>query len=76
MTLPDPDRSEARGDRPTAPLHASSNDFLAVTIAAFQVLWKPVAVIFSGFFIAYAVGWLWFGGGGAWLWSLLTGGGA
>lgn len=58
---------------PDAP-KASHSDFLAVTIAAFQVLWKPVAILLSGFFIAYLLGWLWFGGAFGFLWSLLTGG--
>lgn len=77
VTLPDPDaeRPEARGARPPTP-RASSGDFFALTIAAFQVLWKPVGILLSGFFIAYVVGWVWFGGGAAWLWQLVTGGGA
>lgn len=77
VTLPESDaeRSETSGTRPQPP-RASSGDFLALTIAAFQVLWKPVSILLSGFLIAYFVGWLWFGGGAAWLWRLVTGGGA
>jgi len=49
---------------PADPAHAKPapfdwQDYWAMVIAAFQVLWAPILIMLSGFVIVYVIAWIW-----------------